>query len=181
MFPFALPPFFGSDLSCRCDLCRSCSNTRSFNPLCPARDGTCVLALQRCPDPVAPQQQRLPLSLLTCPVVPAAEDIGQGPFPHLHQLWKASLSSLCFVSLCPRLPKARPPLRPWAGRERRASCLHGGQGTWPVYLPCPSLPVPRLLHHMLEPQRRWTRGTSWRGCVRWGQAVPPPSRWFLTV
>ena len=34
-------PGQGSDLSCRCNLC--CSNTSSFNPLCQARDQTCVL------------------------------------------------------------------------------------------------------------------------------------------
>ena len=29
-------------------LCHSCGNSRSFNPLCWARDQTCVLVLQRC-------------------------------------------------------------------------------------------------------------------------------------
>ena len=37
----------GSDLSHRYNLCRTCSNTRSFNPLCRAGDPTNILALQR--------------------------------------------------------------------------------------------------------------------------------------
>lgn len=46
-------PHLGSDLnhSCnlghRCDLHLSCDNARSFTPLCLARDGICVLVLQR--------------------------------------------------------------------------------------------------------------------------------------
>ena len=40
-------PGQGSDLSCSFDLCYSCSNGRSFNLLCWARDLTCILALQR--------------------------------------------------------------------------------------------------------------------------------------
>ena len=35
------------DASCSCDLCHSCGNTRSLNPLCQSRDPTCILALQR--------------------------------------------------------------------------------------------------------------------------------------
>jgi len=38
----------GSDPSCICDLHHNCGNARSFNPLCQAGDGTCVLKLQRC-------------------------------------------------------------------------------------------------------------------------------------
>ena len=38
----------GSDLSCSCDLCSSCGNNRSFNPLCWAEDQICVPVLQRC-------------------------------------------------------------------------------------------------------------------------------------
>ena len=41
-------PGQGADPSHICHLCRSCSNTRSFNLLCQAGDGTCVLELQRC-------------------------------------------------------------------------------------------------------------------------------------
>ena len=40
-------PGQGSDLSCSCDLRCSCCNAGSFNPLCQARDRTCILALQR--------------------------------------------------------------------------------------------------------------------------------------
>ena len=36
------------DLCCLCRLRDSCSNTVSFNPLCWAGDGTCLLVLQRC-------------------------------------------------------------------------------------------------------------------------------------
>jgi len=32
-----------SDLSCNSNLCHSCGNVRSFNPLCQARDRICVL------------------------------------------------------------------------------------------------------------------------------------------
>ena len=39
-------PGLGLDSSCSCDLCRSCGNTRSFNPPYQARDRTCILALQ---------------------------------------------------------------------------------------------------------------------------------------
>ena len=37
----------GSDLSQNCELCHSCSNARSFNPLCQAQARTCALVLQR--------------------------------------------------------------------------------------------------------------------------------------
>ena len=40
-------PGEGSDPSHSCNLCYSCSNARSFNPLCQARDQTCVLVPQR--------------------------------------------------------------------------------------------------------------------------------------
>ena len=39
----------GSDSSHSCHLCHSCSGARSFNPLCWARDRTCILSLQRGP------------------------------------------------------------------------------------------------------------------------------------
>ena len=39
----------GSDLSCSWDLCHSCINVGSFNPLCRARNQTFILMLQRCP------------------------------------------------------------------------------------------------------------------------------------
>ena len=45
----------GSDLSYSFDLRLNCGNTGSFNQLCWARDRTCVLALQRCHQPIAPQ------------------------------------------------------------------------------------------------------------------------------
>ena len=41
-------PGQGSDPNHSCDLRCSCSNARSFNSLFQARDGTCVLAMQRC-------------------------------------------------------------------------------------------------------------------------------------
>ena len=41
-------PGQGSNTSYSCDLHRSCSNARSFNPLCWAGDWTCILVLQRC-------------------------------------------------------------------------------------------------------------------------------------
>ena len=37
-----------SDPICSYELCLSCGNTRSFNPLCWAGDQTCLLMLQRC-------------------------------------------------------------------------------------------------------------------------------------
>ena len=37
----------GSGLRHSCDLCSSCSNTGSFNPLFQARNQTCILVLQR--------------------------------------------------------------------------------------------------------------------------------------
>ena len=37
-----------SHLSHCCNLCYSCSNARSFNPLCRAGDGTCIPVLQSC-------------------------------------------------------------------------------------------------------------------------------------
>ena len=37
-----------SDLSCSCNLCHSCGNTRSFNPLRWTGDQTFILGLQRC-------------------------------------------------------------------------------------------------------------------------------------
>ena len=37
----------GSDLSRSCDLCHSFGSAGSFNPLCQARNLTCILALQR--------------------------------------------------------------------------------------------------------------------------------------
>ena len=40
-------PGQGSDLSHSCDLCRSCGNAGSFNPLYQAGDWTCVSAFQR--------------------------------------------------------------------------------------------------------------------------------------
>ena len=43
-------PGQGSDPSCSCNLFCNCGNIRSFNPLCWAGDGTCILLLQRhCP------------------------------------------------------------------------------------------------------------------------------------
>ena len=38
-------PGQGSDPSRSCNLCLGCGNASSFNPLCQAWDGTCVLAL----------------------------------------------------------------------------------------------------------------------------------------
>ena len=38
----------GSDRSHCCNLCSSCSSAGSFNPLCQAKDRTCLSALQRC-------------------------------------------------------------------------------------------------------------------------------------
>ena len=54
-------PGQGSDLTCSCDLCRSCSNTRSFKPLCPAgesnvRPGTAATALILLPTAGTPIQ-----------------------------------------------------------------------------------------------------------------------------
>ena len=47
----------GSDPSHSCSLCHSCGSAASVNPLLLAGDWTCVLALWRCPDPVAPQEE----------------------------------------------------------------------------------------------------------------------------
>ena len=38
----------GPHLSHSCDLCHSCSNAGSFNPLCWAGEPTCALVLQKC-------------------------------------------------------------------------------------------------------------------------------------
>ena len=51
---FLAPPWHleflgqGLDPSCIWDLCYSCCNARSFNPLCRAGDWTCALMLSRC-------------------------------------------------------------------------------------------------------------------------------------
>ena len=42
---FWLP--WAKDLSCSCNLHHSCSNARSFNPLCQASDRICILVLRR--------------------------------------------------------------------------------------------------------------------------------------
>ena len=59
----------GSDPSCSCHLCCSCSNTGSLNLLCQARDRLCILVLQR-PFPLRHRGSLLVVSFFSCSIIP---------------------------------------------------------------------------------------------------------------